>query len=399
METLPPELHVRIFAYACMDDGAIGRSLSSVSRYIREVSSPFQWQSVSLVGHENMLTFAGLVRQTRTKRPIYHLFLSDGTPPFPRPDHVYGDSKHFHQSVELRDALRSILAFAAPTLDTLTFYSVATFLGGGASIAYLLSISYPRLTELTIRGRCTPVQLTSLSQSLGTFPHEMPSLRRLHLAIPCHGFAYGNLQEIHSFIRCVAPNVTHFRLSMLDMWGSKRVAEVLHAELAASGIVKPMLELPCLPGETSAIAIAQEVAWDVLLPKSLQLFVIQPSPTKNFYCSCCMEFRGDVDVMRVFEKLSEEADESRFLLFNRGSTACMGYGSNEAKQDWLDRMDDGTGCWKQRDEAIQEPDDDRLFSRSIPQSPPLSSSLPTKYERKSSFSTKIRKFMKKLKIF
>ena len=402
MDKSPPEIHSRIFAYACMDGGETGRSLSLVSRYIREVSTPYQWQSVVLEGAQYMLKFADLTDRAKDKRPIYHLFLSDGSPYFPLPNILYTDSKQIDQSRQLRDALKTILSYAASSLDTLTFYSQAMFLGGGTSIAHLLSISYPHLTELTIRGRCTPVQLTTLSTSLEAVPREMPSLRRLHLAIPCHGFAYGNLQQIHDFMRIVAPRVTHFRLSMLDMWGSRRVAEVLHAELAASGIVRSSLELPSFIGEPSTSAVAQEVTWDRLLSKSLQLFAIQPSPTRNFYCSCCMQYRGDVDVMRVFEKLAEEADPSRFLFFNKQSPSCMGYGSNEAKRDWLERTENGYGCWGQRKEIIEEEVDDRYRPIRLNSTPPLTGPVRIQSEssqRKTCAITRLRKLMKKLRLW
>lgn len=78
----------------------------------------------------------------------------------------------------------------------------------------------------------------------------------------------------------------------------------------------------------------------------------------------------------------------------------MGYGSNEAKQDWLQRVRDYDGCWKQRVDVIAEADDDRHLGRSAT---PPSTTLPTTQldgnERKSSRITRLRKLMKKLKIW
>ncbi|KAI0789797.1 hypothetical protein C8Q75DRAFT_764900 [Abortiporus biennis] len=423
MDKCPPEIHARIFSYACTDDGTTGLSLSLVSRYIYDVSSPFQWQAVSLPGYTHLVLFAQrLQRHTRTnnpKRPIYHLFISDrGTPP---PVTNCWDTQPLEPvSKEATDALNFILPYASPTLLTFTFYSSVAFMGGAASMTQVLNYSYPNLTELTLRGRCTPVQLRlfnnpDLESTLSSF--SMPKLRHLHLAIPCHGFSYGNLQETRNLIHKIASsNLTHLRISFLDMWGSKRIAEVLHAELAALGLTKPVLKLPSIReahSDSPRIPItvvpsaekrASEVTWERLFPESLQLLAVQPSPTANFYCSCCMDFRGDIDVMRLFNAMAQEADDKRFLYLGQGcQSMSMGlqYGEKEALYDWLQRIEGGIGCWGKKDFAFDEEDDRKPLR---PSSKPTASSSTfsptlTSSEQKITAPKSVRTVVRKLKLW
>jgi len=62
MEHIPPEICGEIFAFACADDGYTGRALSLVSRYFNDVATgPFNYQSVAIVGHGQLVAFADLI--------------------------------------------------------------------------------------------------------------------------------------------------------------------------------------------------------------------------------------------------------------------------------------------------------------------------------------------------
>lgn len=373
MEACPPEIHALIFALACSDDGTTGRSLSLVSRYVRSVSTPFQWQSLAVSGVHQARGFANKLRAVALNctsdadsdrpRPIYHLFLStrrradaaDGWPSLPLEDWP------IHQ--------KEILCYAARTLRTLAFVAFDPFYSSATCIQDLLKVPFPVLTELTVRGRCTPsqVSLTDANESDDGFEPDIkvdgdlfdpaavepgacarPKLRRLHLACAYHGFAYGTTAT-HNLIQALSPSLTHLRLSMLDMWGSKRVAEILHSECTERGIVRPILPLRPLAVELAipGTSMAQEVRWARVLPEKMERFVIQPPATaaSDFYCSCCMDLRGDADVMRVFDAMGREAD-ARFGYMPTREKA--GYGYDEAKMDWLDRIENGGGCWVAR---------------------------------------------------
>ncbi|GJE88446.1 hypothetical protein PsYK624_045290 [Phanerochaete sordida] len=238
-------------------------------------------------------------------------------------------------------------------------------------VRHLLSFSYPNLRELTVRASCTPRQLAS-PRSGDVAPSQAPRLERLHLALPYHGLAEqgDNLQATHNLVHSISPAISHLRLTMLDKWGNKRVVEVLHAELAAATIVPRVLDLPSAPWDTGVrnSLTASAVTWDPLLPDGLKFFAIQPSPTSTFYCSCCMDHRGDVDVIRILECMSALANKDRFSYMDRRPITVRkcrtdpmevaGYGYVEARNDWEERIQEGHGCWKQRNIIDSDDDDD-----------------------------------------
>ncbi|CAL1712951.1 unnamed protein product [Somion occarium] len=404
MDKCPPEIHARIFAFACTDDGTTGRSLSHVSRYIRIASFPYQWQSLCLVGAKCVTRFAELTSVAEERRSIHHLFISDDAEGLRPPHAAYNALPNDLPCKSVHD----VLSYAAATLQTLTFFSSAHYHGSAVPLSHLLAIHYPNLTELTIRSHCTPVQLASTASNLKLSLCEVPSLQRLHLAIPCHGFSYGNLERTRELVHTIGPNITHFRVSMLDRWGGKRVAEVVHAELAQLKIVNSTIDLSPIDADLPQFANAPEVTWNRLLPESLEMFVLQPSPTLNFYCSCCMEFRGDLDVMRLFDRLSEEGEGSLFLYiapFNmkcKGPMNNAGYGAEEAMVDWLERIRDTDGCWQRRDEQPEDLPSNSRTSGPIqsvpaivePRDPPRRS----RGKRRSFVISGIRKLVEKFRI-
>ncbi|EKM51584.1 uncharacterized protein PHACADRAFT_261815 [Phanerochaete carnosa HHB-10118-sp] len=384
-----------------MNDGTTGCALSLVSRYIREVSYPYQWQCISLAGFKRVLQLAREMRGASGRRPIYHLFLCDrySPPPdcFPHPD----DQTAY--DLDLLPALSTILEYASQTLETLVFFSDTCFYNGAIGVRHLLSFPYPHLRELTVRACCTPRQLASPRPG-DVLPSYTPRLERLHLALPYHGMSSDNLQATHNLVHSISPTISHLRLTMLDKWGSRRVVEVVHAELAAVGIVPRVFDLPPPDWDSPSTAIALPVTWDRLLPDGLRFFAIQPSPTSTFYCSCCMDLRGDVDVMRILERISVVANKDRFAYMDRRPIAVRrchtdpmevaGYGYVEARSDWVERVGDGHGCWKQK-EIINPEDEDALvdgYRRSpssivfIPKSP-------------SSRISKLRNAVKRLKVW
>ncbi|KAH9947631.1 hypothetical protein B0H21DRAFT_778444 [Amylocystis lapponica] len=377
MDICPPEIHALICSYACTDDGTTGLSLSQVSRYIRQVSSPFQWQCLAISGIPQARAFMRTLRGTADAehRPIYHLFLSTRTPGGADDVTDGWPLVPMEEWVAWPPLQSAILHHAAPTLQTLTLASFDTVQHSAFCIADLFRIPLPQLAELTIRGRCTPAQLacavhtaadtpgspsnSDADRKLDAFgPCTRPNLRRLHLACSYHGFAYGT-KATHELVQLLSPGPTHLRISMLDKWGSRRVAEVLHAECAERGIVSALLDLPALrtlpARQVPRTAVAKRVAWPRVLPEGVHEFVIQPPPTSatNFYCSCCMDLQGDRDVMRVFVAMARDADE-RFLYLPAKDK--YGYGYAEAKSDWLERIEEGGGCWKEKTsvEAVAE---------------------------------------------
>ncbi|KAI0826844.1 hypothetical protein BC628DRAFT_223278 [Trametes gibbosa] len=412
MEKCPVELQILILSYACTDDGSTGRTLSLVSRAFRELSYPFQWSSLALYGYTRVAAFSRwLYSQPPTvgppSRPILHLLIST------RPAELAFDYVCVEAPPTWPGVLRSILRYAAPTLQTLSVVSFEAPVNCAAILSQALHINYPSLIELTIRGRCTPNQLSQPSSFFvehnnsedaihdvrtvdgsdgvtrgATWP-PIPTLRRLHLALTFQGMERGTKAE-HALITDLAPFVTHLRFSVLDLWGCKRIADIVHAEYAESGIVCPSIMVqfphtspppPLLPDglpippethhESRRLSLprlshtsfrttpspeatprkAIRVTWARIIPPSdtFQQFVLQPPPTEmsKFYCSCCMDARGDSDVMRVFEALARASDK-RFLYLPLRTRSV--YGFQEATMDWLERIDGRQGCWAAREQ-------------------------------------------------
>ena len=90
MDNIPLEISLYIFTLACTDNGFTGRSLSHVSRYVREASQTVKLQSICLHGHDQILAFAELIEHTPSiARNVRQLFIcnetkkSSDTPPSP----------------------------------------------------------------------------------------------------------------------------------------------------------------------------------------------------------------------------------------------------------------------------------------------------------------------------
>ncbi|KZP20263.1 hypothetical protein FIBSPDRAFT_861781 [Athelia psychrophila] len=82
MEWIPIEVWRPIFMMACVDDGSTGCSLSRVSKYIHEVSSPFRYYSIGIKGLASALLFVELLERSPDIRITHLLFTND-------PRHAY----------------------------------------------------------------------------------------------------------------------------------------------------------------------------------------------------------------------------------------------------------------------------------------------------------------------
>lgn len=78
MDTFPPEIYSKIFAYACTDDGSTGASLLSVSHAIRSIVKPHAFHSIALRDASQIETFAKLVKTNpELVKGVRHLFVCD----------------------------------------------------------------------------------------------------------------------------------------------------------------------------------------------------------------------------------------------------------------------------------------------------------------------------------
>lgn len=201
MESLPIELHSQIFELACTDDGTTARSLSMVSRYVREVSQPFALQSVAVSG---LSSLAGLVEKLETlpsrKRRVRKLFISDWTRKEAVLEAILSRDIDMDRYEVERLTITRLLNLVSSTIESLSFIIYCPY-NSTRLTGYLFSLKLPLLEDLSVCG-------------FYPFPSSksnLPNLRRLHLSgnRNPHGlFHTSNLQA-------ALPKLEHLRVSGL----------------------------------------------------------------------------------------------------------------------------------------------------------------------------------------
>ena len=169
---------------ACVDNGFTGRSLSEVSRYVKDVSIPYKYQCIAVDRKRIRRLTAVLKKLPPNSRLVRHLFVwSSGT---------CGEEGRFFETDKNR-----LLIIVAPTLLSLDvsfdYVSIA------------LTFPLPSLVDLTVHGNMSMTKPTKCTLAC------YPSLRRLHWAAssgcpPGAGFL--------ALVQKTAPHVTHLRISL-----------------------------------------------------------------------------------------------------------------------------------------------------------------------------------------
>ncbi|EKM78532.1 hypothetical protein AGABI1DRAFT_13385, partial [Agaricus bisporus var. burnettii JB137-S8] len=206
LEECPPEICKKIFTHACDDGGYTGRSLSLVSRYVRDVSEDIKFRSVAVWGRRQILGFYEVLLSTPPHlRRILHLFISAHEQV--RPGEA-GPAENYQYTC---DSFCSILELVAPAVQTLYICSCIS------RPTILLKGPMPRLVELTLFNGFPAIPTVMLPSV------DFPRLKRLRFT----GFADHSPTTFHEiFVR--APNVTHI------FFQSKRTADDLLEHIAAA---------------------------------------------------------------------------------------------------------------------------------------------------------------------
>ncbi|KAI0738206.1 hypothetical protein C8Q80DRAFT_1072346, partial [Daedaleopsis nitida] len=213
MHVLPLELHAQIFEFACTDNGTTARNLSLVSRYVRNVTAPYLYQSLVICGLDQMNELvARLDAVPAHLRRIRHLFLSDWTHAEVQKRSLALNSTEMDRYDAEKNAAMRILDYAAPTLETLALVVSCPYTAPPL-VGHLFSVPLPRLVELSIHG-FYPFPRTS---------GVMPKLERLHLS--GNRNPHGLLQL--GALEAACPNLAHLRLS--DIALATAFAKELHA--------------------------------------------------------------------------------------------------------------------------------------------------------------------------
>lgn len=206
MERCPPEVCELIFAYACVDGGRTGRSLTLVSRSIYEASLPTKHHSIFIHNTRQASAFAEVLdRSPNHLRRVQHLFISndDAVLPVPPADPHSGtrissvfsrlvdsDAKRREREtkivqdarsldVKFLRALLKIIRFAAQTLKTIAISFECHFIAAADSLSTEAKNlpELPVLVELSINYRAP----TDTAFIVAMFSMAPPFLSLTHL--------------------------------------------------------------------------------------------------------------------------------------------------------------------------------------------------------------------------
>ena len=321
MERCPTELWVKIAALACTDGGYTGRSLSLVSRTMRDTVKFVRLYSVSLVGEDHLLAFSLLLSGLEPSPLIRHLFIELGTD-----DHApYAPT--LERALELQNAFNSILIAAAPHLHTL-------FVQGGLGRFNPIgdSFEYPVLRDLSISQFC-------MRANQNTPPHiPFPSLRRLH-ATTCL-----SLLDFWPNLVRLAPNVSHVRLSGVVQ--SLTICPFLHilfANPTPSAAPGDLGDGYRYPPESKEAAEALIIA--LRLPGLKRIFLQSLKFQNSGWCETGAVVHSKMMLgLQKMARATAQSEGPRRLFLLPDS---LSYEHDEAHKHWLDLVEGGDGPWQE----------------------------------------------------
>jgi len=344
MDQTPPEVWEKIFSFACTDTGFTGRSLSLVSKNIRETSKSVKFQSIALRGCDQMLAFADLLEKTpfHHRRVRYLFILSRGWDVEAEEDAFQGwydqnedfseeeaerivtasreeSAREFAIGVQkktvavdeadrrrregaIASAFFRILKNVAPSLK---IFEVD--LDSGTAQFATSIITLPCLTDLTTHGIFPLLPHSHHTPIL----ESCPSLRRLHVK-SCSFIVRPSyfLHHIHSF----APALTHLCFSRLQQ----------NSEFPSD------LEV--------ALGLTSRKSEAARLPETIERVLIRPDePPVDGECGTpAVEYDELLEGCRDLQ-----AKDDRVLLL----CARAEIQPSDAHIEWLDVVNGGEGCW------------------------------------------------------
>ncbi|KAJ6502328.1 hypothetical protein C8R45DRAFT_976273 [Mycena sanguinolenta] len=362
LDRLPPEICAHIFNFACADSGRAGRSLSLVSRYIREISELVRYTSIVLVGRAQVLAFAQfVVEHTHINPQTRHLFINAQESEEELEDMVHkahaetrkahleytrlaellplGDQKlkEAKDAVareraivpvllgkESASAVDAILRAVGPTLEVLDI-AVNEYVAN----MLLNPISLPRLVDLTTR--CGfPLRLKDVPALEPTH-----SLRYVHIVDA--PFQWSCAPEfLENVISYFAPALTHLRLSQLR----EDEMVITHMECAL-GLVRPNE----FPDKVTP------------LPRTIERVVLKPAvvPPPHVGCHCVDDTVGYRSLVEYARLLRDQ--DHRVLLLNADPTHPP---EDLYFQEWRDKADGAACDWDASDLDLNSAEEGKM---------------------------------------
>lgn len=307
MADLPVEIWLKICRYACVDDGATGRALSAVSRYVRETTAQYHYRAVAVHGPRQACKLFEVQQVTYHARCIRHMYLTD-----PR-DYMTGLSiAAMPRRPEDVAAMRGLLELSSPTLETLTIVSHTSKRTFPVDHIILDDLHFPRLVELTLRG----------CYSLPLQVKFAPNLVRLHVSCDVLQTPFARL--IPKFY----PKLTHLRISRLEY--SPHLEDVLRTLCCMMGL-QPRRDT--LPGDGLPSP----------LPPATRFILVEPGPGHWIGPGGQPALAKPAERALLRELLNEQMD--RLVVLPPYSGHSKESEAAHAKAEWIDRFNGGLGCW------------------------------------------------------
>ncbi|KDQ63968.1 hypothetical protein JAAARDRAFT_52022 [Jaapia argillacea MUCL 33604] len=342
LEDCPREIWEHIFSLACVDGGFTARSLSLVSRYIKDVSQTTRYQCVAIRGLVQLQSFASVLKKSPpSNRHVRHLFIS-GCPPKGngahsmtsrirsrlrfRNDDSDSDESSYLARIRQGEELQSRLDKASdlsPKFNKI-LGEVIELIGPDSLetlsciICSMVSLPpLPNLRELTI---CGDWHETTTSFSF-------PSLRRLHLLGP-----YCSESDIQLLIQS-APALTHLRLSGLE------------ERMDLSSFIKSILGVPSDDYLASSSSSPR--------PIHLERLLVHPRNPTRFGCG--FAHGCYLNKLHGIQQLLEGHTEGKgVLLQSKVWDRDFDSEIDREKELWVSRMSGGLGCWDESSRVVPD---------------------------------------------
>ncbi|KAF7980016.1 hypothetical protein HWV62_40128 [Athelia sp. TMB] len=329
MQHAPTEIWYQISSHACTDSGSTGRSLSLVSKFIREASAPFKLQSVAVHGPKQFISFNKLLLATPPYlRRTRYLFISAIPPSLPprrgllrlfparKPSEAYPRWAE-KDAGEFMSAFSSIIEQVAGSVEIL-YFEIPMFHFRPLDP----TLSFPRLEEVTSNcffGSQAPYEVAGQPQVT-----ICPKLRRWHfIHYPLSAWAWIS-NDVIGTIRLIAPCITHVRFS--DLYHPFGVSQQL------SGLVSSLNSALGLDPDRDPLAQQPSETFEVVYA--------QPGVPPDIKAGL-----GAVRLMYDWLLMSlqnlNEADDRFVLLMPRADDVV----SLCAASVWEERINGGEGCW------------------------------------------------------
>lgn len=325
MDCFPVELWLKIAPLACLDGGYTARSLQLVSHQMRDIVKPVRFISVSLVTKTQLLAFTRfLPKGEQEGRPsslsIQHLLVDIKT------QYWGDDAKEKEKSLRLQEAIRNLLAVAAPTLRTLALYG--TQLDVVASGVTLPLVEDFCVESLDILGKNT----------------ILSSLLRLHFT------RFSSYSGFWPLLARIAPALTHIRLSGLSQ------------DVELTRILRNLLDLPVPNTPESCMALylvppyppgtPEAEAADALA--SLRTVLVEPiEHAGGDFCGTGIviqiQMKCWLDV--VAEERKQGAGRGMLYLLPDVVESQV----SEARREWAEMVEGGSGPWAPPEERAARP--------------------------------------------